>query len=57
MSSVQEEGRHQGEGEKFLLFKTAAVNPQKTGTEEVIDIFWVVNDPPGLHGLNNEEED
>ena len=27
------------------------LNPQKTGIAEVMDIFWTINDPPGLQGL------
>ena len=26
-------------------------NPNKTGLGEDIDIFWTLNDPPGLRGL------
>ena len=29
----------------------SAFNPRRTGTGEVIAIFWIINEPPGLRGF------
>ena len=34
--------------------KIVLLNPSKPGIGEVIPIFWTVNAPPGLQGLNKE---
>ena len=39
-----------------MYVSNPVLNPSKTGIGEVIDIFWTINDPPGLQGLNDGDQ-